>query len=103
MTVQLSASEAEVANSTARALSTGNAPGNPRQTGQTLVLGSDPNLLVQPQKALVAVSSCTWTSRPMTGSYFASTSGETTDGGITEFYREAMRQSARPGLLHHVH
>ncbi len=37
------ASAASVANSTALALSTGSAPGRPRQTGQMLVLGSEPN------------------------------------------------------------
>ena len=41
------------------------------------VFGSPPNRLAQPQKALVLVSSCTWTSSPMTGSYRSSTSGET--------------------------
>src|ERR1700748_1521525 len=65
------------ANSTARWLSTGSAPGNPRQVAQTCVLGSPPNLFAQPQKAFVFVNSCTWTSRPMTGSYLASTSGKT--------------------------
>ena len=38
-------------------LSTGSAPGMPRQTGQTLVLGSAPNAALQPQKIFVAVSS----------------------------------------------
>jgi len=38
-TSQLMASEASVANSTAFSLSTGKAPGSPRHTGQTLVLG----------------------------------------------------------------
>src|SRR5580692_10519195 len=75
-TWQLRASEAKVANSTARRLRTGSAPGRPRQTGQTLVLGGAPNLLAQPQKALVSVRSWTWTSRPMTASYLARTSGE---------------------------
>ena len=39
-----------MANSTARRLMTGSAPGRPRQTGQTLVLGAEPNSLGQPQK-----------------------------------------------------
>src|ERR1022692_1421988 len=81
-TSQLMASEASVANSTAFALSTGKAPGNPRHTGQTLVLGAEPNWLAQPQKALVAVSSCTWTSSPITGSYLARTWGESAAAGI---------------------
>src|ERR1051325_7210039 len=74
---QLSAMPALTANSTARRLSTGSAPGIPRQTGQTLVLGGAPNPVGQPQKILVAVASCACTSRPITDSYLASTSGET--------------------------
>ena len=70
---QFSATAASAAYSTAFLLSTGSAPGNPRQTGQTLVLGGAPNWVEQPQKILVWVSSCTCTSRPMTGSYFSRT------------------------------
>ena len=55
-----------MASSTACWLSTGSEPGSPRQTGQTLVLGSSPNALGQPQNSLVAVLSSQWTSRPMT-------------------------------------
>src|SRR5580698_1544998 len=76
-TWQLSASAASVANSTARSFKTGSAPGRPRHTGQTCVLGGAPNWFEQPQKAFVLVSNCTWTSSPMTGSYFARTSGDT--------------------------
>ena len=43
--------------------------GCPRHTGQTLVLGSDPNWLAQLQKALVLVLSCTCVSMPITASY----------------------------------
>src|SRR5271157_1633907 len=68
---QSSAIAASVANSTAFRLSTGSAPGIPRQTGQTLVLGGAPNRVEQEQKILVAVRSWTCTSSPMTGSYFA--------------------------------
>src|SRR5207237_3650789 len=68
-----SAIAASTAYSTAFLLSTGSAPGNPRQTGQTLVLGGAPKRVEQPQKILVWVSSCTCTSRPMTGSYFSRT------------------------------
>src|ERR1039457_1021276 len=94
-TWQLRASEASAANSTALALSTGSAPGRPRQTGQTLVLGAEPKWLAHPQKALVAVSSCTWTSRPMTGSYLARTSGDRpAAAGIFEFYRDERRAAA---------
>src|SRR5271163_4290237 len=67
---------ASTAYSTARWFSTGKAPGKPRHIGQIWVFGSPPNRLAQPQKALVFVSSCTWTSSPMTGSYRSNTSGE---------------------------
>src|SRR5438067_13855465 len=70
---QFSAMAASTAYSTAFLLSTGSAPGRPRQTGQTLVLGGAPNCVEQPQKIFVCVSSCTCTSRPMTGSYFSCT------------------------------
>jgi hypothetical protein len=65
---QPSASAARAAKSTACRLSTGSAPGSPRHTGHTLVFGGSPNLVLQPQKIFVAVSSCAWISRPMTGS-----------------------------------
>jgi hypothetical protein len=38
-------------------LSTGSAPGSPRHTGQTWVLGAAPNAALQPQKIFEAVSS----------------------------------------------
>src|SRR4051812_44085636 len=66
---------ARAANSTAFLFSTGSAPGSPRQTGHTLVLGAAPKLVEQPQKIFEAVNNWTWTSSPMTGSYLASTSG----------------------------
>src|ERR1051326_632675 len=72
---QFSASPALIASSTACRFNTGSAPGSPRQTGHTFVLGGAPKLVGQPQKILVAVASWTWTSRPMTGSYFAISSG----------------------------
>jgi hypothetical protein len=47
----------------------GNAPGSPRQTGQTWVLGSAPSYAVeQPQNIFDAVRSWQWTSMPMTAS-----------------------------------
>src|SRR3954471_17345840 len=67
---QFSAIAASVANSTAFLFSTGSAPGRPRHTGQTFVFGGAPNVVGQLQKALVAVSSWTWTSSPITTSYF---------------------------------
>jgi hypothetical protein len=39
----------------------------PRHTGQTFVFGAAPNLVLQPQKILLAVQSWAWTSRPMQG------------------------------------
>src|ERR1700690_4051647 len=98
-TWQLSANEARVANSTAFALSTGRAPGRPRQTGQIFVFGSAPNLLAQPQNALEAVSNCTCTSSPITGSYFAKTSGERAAAGIGEFYRAARGFWRKGGVI----
>src|SRR6202521_829367 len=70
---------ARVANSTALRFSTGNAPGKPRHTGQTFVLGGSPKRVEQEQKILVAVRSWTWTSSPMTGSYLARAATEMSD------------------------
>src|SRR5256885_15869276 len=67
---QFSAIAARVANSTALRFRTGKAPGNPRHTGQTFELGGAPKRVEQEQKIFVAVSSWTWTSSPITGSYF---------------------------------
>src|SRR5690349_9826856 len=64
-----------MASSTACRFRTGRAPGKPRQTGQVFALGGAPKLVGHPQKILVAVASCTCTSRPITGSYFAISSG----------------------------
>ena len=61
--------------SSALLFSTGSAPGRPRQTGQVFEFGGSPKRVEQPQNALVSVSSCACTSSPMTGSYFAITSG----------------------------
>src|SRR5439155_26488375 len=55
-----------MASSTAWWLSTGSDPGRPRQTGHTLVLGSSPKALRQPQNSLVAVRSSQCTSSPIT-------------------------------------
>jgi len=52
-----SASAARMANSTARAFNTGKAPGRPRHTGQTSVLGGSPARTAQPQKIFVSVAS----------------------------------------------
>ena len=58
-----------MADSTAVSLTTGSAPGSPRQTGQTFEFGSAPKFVPQPQNILDAVFSSMWTSSPMTGSY----------------------------------
>src|SRR5580704_10161552 len=68
---QPSAMAASTAKSTALRFSTGRAPGRPRQTGQTLVLGGAPKRVEHEQKILPTVKSWTWTSSPITGSYFA--------------------------------
>src|SRR6266478_7467502 len=70
---------AKAANSTAFRFSTGKAPGSPRHTGHTLVFGGSPKRVEHEQKIFDAVSSCTWTSSPMTASYFASKSSETAE------------------------
>ena len=57
-----------IPNSTARALSTGSAPGRPRHTGQVWMFGGSPNDSSQPQNIFVRVLSWTWISSPMTGS-----------------------------------
>jgi len=52
----------------------------PRQTkadGADMGVGLTAELVGAATEALVFVSSCTWTSSPMTGSYRANTSGET--------------------------
>ena len=46
----------------------GNAPGYPRQTGQTCVFGGAPNVVEHAQKIFDCVSRRAWTSRPMTAS-----------------------------------
>src|SRR5882672_11440892 len=89
---QPSAIAASVANSTALRFRTGKAPGMPRHTGQTFVLGGSPKRVEQEQKIFEAVSSWTWTSRPITGSYFARISSEMADVvAIKEDYRRVKR------------
>ena len=62
-----SASPVRTASSTTRPLSTGSAPGKPRQTGVVCVLGSAPKVTRAVENSLLVVSNCAWTSRPMTG------------------------------------
>src|SRR3954471_874188 len=88
---QFSAIAARVANSTALQFRTGNAPGSPRHTGQTFELGGSPKWVEQEQKIFDAVSNCTWTSSPITGSYFDLAETElSTDVAIFRNYRAAM-------------
>src|SRR3954453_15650216 len=69
---QLSASPIRTADSTALAFTTGIAPGRPRHTGQTCVLGAAPNSVGQPQNIFEAVFSSTCSSSPIAGSNRAS-------------------------------
>jgi hypothetical protein len=69
-----SARPARIVASIAFALGTGNAPGSPRQTGQTRVFGSPPNETGHPQNIFVLrLVSSVWISKPMTASHFSST------------------------------
>jgi hypothetical protein len=54
---QFKAIAANVANSTTFRFSTGKAPGIPKHTGQTFVLGAAPNRVEQEQKIFDAVRS----------------------------------------------
>src|SRR6266478_1837287 len=87
---------ARAANSTAFRFSTGKAPGSPRHTGHTFVLGGSPKRVEHEQKIFDAVSSCTWTSSPMTGSYFASKSSET--AGVVAISRDYNFAGGAPGV-----
>ena len=72
---QLVARPAMTIDSMAFSLGTGSAPGMPRQTGQTLVLGSSSWERRQLQNILVSsVVSSVWTSRPITASQSLRTS-----------------------------
>ncbi len=80
-----------MAISTTRLLRTGRAPGRPRQTGQVLELGASPKRVEQPQKIFVLVFSWTWTSRPMTGSYLATSSGVRDIASVAERVMEERK------------
>ncbi len=71
---QCSASPIRIVDSIATSLGTGSEPGRPRQTGQTWVLGSAPNVVGQPQNIFDTVPSSTCVSSPITGSYRLATS-----------------------------
>src|ERR1700730_10414644 len=99
---QFRAMAASVGNSTAFLFNTGSAPGSPRHTGQTLVLGGAPKRVEHEQKILDAVSSCTWTSRPMTGSYVELAAMEVSGVvAINRDYksRQGQKRAGRAGRL----
>ena len=64
-------------------------------------VGSAPKLVEQPQKILVSVRSWTWTSRPMTGSYLARTSGERAVVSGAALDIEGLKVIA-PGQVRHL-
>src|SRR5437868_8857139 len=80
-----------MAISRARPFNTGSAPGSPKQTGQTLVLGGAPKPVAHPQKILLRVLSWTCTSNPITGSYFAISSGEAIAGALDDMLHCSIR------------
>src|ERR1700688_146524 len=102
-----SAIAANVANSTAFRFNTGSAPGIPRHTGHTFVLGGSPKRVEQEQKIFEAVSSWTWTSSPMTTSYFAIKAAETAEAVLISGIINSgqMERRASPSghylFLHH--
>src|SRR5436305_881035 len=69
--LQPNAFPARIAIDTALSFSAGNAPGSPRHTGHTSVLGGAPKAVEQPQKIFVLVRSWACTSSPITGSQSA--------------------------------
>src|SRR5437870_2330782 len=73
--LQPKALPALIAISTTALFSAGSAPGRPRHTWQTCVLGGAPNSVGQAQKILLRVRSCACTSRPITGSKSATGMG----------------------------
>jgi hypothetical protein len=72
--VEVAVGAQRLVDSIACALTTGSAPGSPRQTGQVCVLGSAPKVVSQPQNIFDAVPSSTCVSSPMTGSNSSSAS-----------------------------
>jgi hypothetical protein len=62
------ASPRRTAICTAARLSTGSAPGMPRQTGSVAALGWAPNAAGDQEKIFVRVASCTCASSPITAS-----------------------------------
>ena len=71
---QFSARPILIAHSTPFLFTTGSAPGRPKETGSTLELGAAPKSVEEVENILVSVANSTWTSMPITGSYFLRTS-----------------------------
>src|SRR5207237_1369341 len=70
-TVQPSARAPRTASRIAAPFGIGRAPGSPRHTGQTCVLGGAPNAVEQPQNIFAFVRSCTCVSSTITVSQAA--------------------------------
>src|SRR3954470_16462086 len=90
-----------MAESTAWRLSTGSDPGSPRHTGHTLVFGSSPKALRQPQNNLVAVFSSQWTSSPTTVSH--SDVDSAIGCCLLDRCADAEHQGLLHGRRHHLH
>ena len=79
---QFSASPMRIADSTAMPFTTGIAPGSPRQTGHTWVLGSAPKTVEHEQNIFEAVLSSTCTSSPSAGSNRSRASSNETSSAV---------------------
>ena len=64
---------ANIAKSTALSFITGNAPGKPKSTTETLALGTSPNSLFDDENNFVFVFNWEWTYKPITASNFIRT------------------------------
>src|ERR1700747_2195745 len=92
--VQFRARPIRIVYSIAARFTTGSEPGRPRQTGQTWVLGSAPEVVVQAQNILVLVLSSTWVSSPITGSYRSIASANGTSVSMAIFIAPSRRRAA---------
>src|SRR5258708_30692129 len=95
--VQFRARPIRIVASSAIRFTTGSEPGRPRQTGQTWLLGSAPNVVLQTQNILVLVPSSTWVSRPITGSYRSIASANGTSVSLTVMVLQPLRLGEQPG------
>src|SRR5690348_1035965 len=85
-----------MARSSACPLNTGKAPGRPRHTGQTFLLGGSPKRVEQAQKAFVSVASWTCTSSPTTHSYRARGSISSSAVSTVREFAELMERGIIP-------